>query len=213
MDENLIENFSTENQLTEPTLAENSTNENSVEASPNVSDKGGQSQDPSEELILGKFKTVEDLTKAYVELQKHQGQNSQELGELRKEASSINDLKENLKQALELQNKISETLVQDREKLDKPEYFQEPTFKNLYKEAFVALNGNLDTDKFVNLLDAYVASRVAAYEKTKLAEQETQQLVNSMTYAENSKNTFTPPKKSFDEMTPQEVEELLDRLI
>ena len=27
------------------------------------------------------------------------------------------------------------------------------------------------------------------------------------------KNTFTPPKKSFDEMTPQEVDELLDRLI
>ena len=49
--------------------------------------------------------------------------------------------------------------------------------------------------------------------KAKSATEETQQIIDSMTYAKNSKTTFTPPKKSFDEMSPQEVDELLDRLI
>ena len=47
----------------------------------------------------------------------------------------------------------------------------------------------------------------------KLAEQETQKVLDSMSYSENSKSTFTPPKKSLDEMTQKEIDELLDRLI
>ena len=50
-------------------------------------------EDPSQELILGKFKSVEDLVKAYEELQKRQGQSSEELGNLRKEIAGVNEMK------------------------------------------------------------------------------------------------------------------------
>lgn len=37
--------------------------------------------------------------------------------------------------------------------------------------------------------------------------------LNDMSYTKNTKSKFAPPKKSFDEMTPQEIDELLDRYI
>ena len=61
-------------------------------------------KDPVEELILGKFKSVEDLAKAYEELQRHQGQNSEELGTLRKELNLFNNLKKDLEQVEKLKN-------------------------------------------------------------------------------------------------------------
>ena len=65
----------------------------------------------------------------------------------------------------------------------------------------------------VDLIEKYVSTRIQAHEKKKLASSETQSVLDSMTYSKNPKSKFTPPKKSFDEMTPQEVDELLDRLI
>ena len=50
-------------------------------------EKGVENQDlPNEnsDLILGKFKSVDDLKTAYQNLQKQQGMQSAELGELRK---------------------------------------------------------------------------------------------------------------------------------
>ena len=34
-----------------------------------------------------------------------------------------------------------------------------------------------------------------------------------MTYDKNSKSSFAPPKKRFDEMTDEEIDDLLERLI
>ena len=196
MEENSINTNVSENIQTEPAYADNFVEVEETNY-PNHIQEEGQSEDPSEELILGKFKSLDDLTKAYVELQRHQGKNSQELGKLRKERESMNNLKENLEMALKIQNSLQETIAADKEKYNQPEYFQEPTFRELYKEAFMALEGEIDTDKFVNLLETYVKSRVSAHEKAKSAEKETQSLLNSMTYDKNSKMTFTPPKKSF----------------
>lgn len=212
MEEKSINTNVSENLQTEPANADNFV-EVEETSYPNQIQEEGQSDDPSKELILGKFKSLEDLTKAYVELQRHQGKNSQELGELRKERESMNNLKENLEMALKIQNSLHQTIEADKEKYNQPEYFQEPTFRELYKEAFMALEGEIDTDKFVNLLETYVKSRVTAYEKSKSAEKETQGILDSMTYDKNLKISFIPPKKSFDEMTPQEVDDLLDRLI
>ena len=212
MEENLTSTNNAEFACEEPTYVDNS---NQVEdaTSLELSQVEGQSQDPSEELILGKFKSVDDLSRAYEELQRFQGQNSQELGNLRKESESVNGFKGQLEEMLEMQNSMLKVISADKEKFNKPEYFQDSTFTELYKEAFYALNGQIDTDKFVSLLDSYVKSRVNAYEKSKLADLETQNVLDSMTYDKNTKTTFTPPKKTFDEMTPQEVDELLERLI
>lgn len=175
----------------------------------------GQSleRDPADELILGKFKSVEDLTKAYEELQKYQGACSEELGQLRKVASSydglctfINNFDKQFRQCLS-------ELTEIKQRYDAPEYFQNPEFKAIYSAAYGALNGNLDTEKFVNLLDRYVSSRIESNERKIAANKETQQILDSMNYSKNLENSFIPPKKRLDEMTPQEVDEMLDRLI
>ena len=51
----------------------------------------GQAEAPSN-LILGKFKSVEDLSKAYQELEKHQGVQSEELGSLRQNSAMLNNI-------------------------------------------------------------------------------------------------------------------------
>jgi len=173
----------------------------------------GQSDDPSEELILGKFKSVGDLTKAYEELQKYQGSCSEELGQLRKVASEVSGTMQAMSAAGEYYNDCLKYLKEVNEKYDKPEYFQDSTFVRMYVEAFKALNCSLDTDIFVELLDNYVSSRVNAHDKMNLANDETRRILDSMDYNKNPKTSFTPPKKRLDEMTQQEVDNLLDRLI
>ena len=206
-------------QTLEPTPVDNSFNEQfeEVESMSNDVQEEGQSlelqKDPSQELILGKFKTVEDLTKAYEELQKRQGQSSEELGNLRKEISGVNEIKNAFNFINAKKDEFFETIQRDKEKYNLPEYLQDPTFKEIYKEALLVYGANLDTERMIDLVEQYVSTRIKAYEKSKLAKNETQNILDSMTYATNPNSKFTPPKKSFDEMTPQEVDELLDRLI
>lgn len=208
-------------QIEEPAIVDNSLKEESeeVESSSEDVQENGESLeteisiDPQEELILGKFKSVEELAKAYEELQKHQGHSSEELGNLRKEISSINDFRAKMDFFNAMQNEYLEVIQRDKAKYNSPEYFQDPTFKEIYKEALLVYGANLDTERMVDLIETYVAKRIQSNEKKKLADNETQKVLDSMNYAKNPKDKFTPPKKSFDEMTPQEVDELLDRLI
>ena len=111
MEENLIQteldSVSESNQ--EPTSVDNSCEvqkEEVCQENEVVQDSGESSkkEDPVEELILGKFKSVDDLAKAYEELQRHQGQNSEELGNLRKELNSFNTLKKDIEQVEKFKN-------------------------------------------------------------------------------------------------------------
>lgn len=210
-------------QIEEPTIVENS-NIQAIESTQsesilNHNQEEGQSQeipvssDPSENLILGKFKSVEDLSKAYQELQKHQGHSSEELGHLRKEMASLDSFKEQCNFYNAIQNEFVDVIQRDMAKYTAPEYFQDETFKEIYKEALMVYGSNLDTDRMINLLESYVTKRIQANEKKKLAKQENQKAINSMTYAKNPKSSFNPPKKRFDEMSEKEVDELLERLI
>ena len=175
----------------------------------------GQSekQDPSKELILGKFKSVDDLSKAYEELQKHQGKTSAELGNLRRELSDFDGLKSMAKQINEYSAVLNDAISRDKELYNTPEYFQNPIFREMYSEGQIAYRGNLDTDRMVSLLEKYVESRIQAYEKSKEAQSETQQVLDSMSYSQNLKNTFTPPKKTLDEMSDDEFKASLRKLI
>ena len=181
----------------------------SVEQNEGKSEK----QDPSKELILGKFKSVDDLSKAYVELQKHQGKASTELGNLRKELADFDGLKSMAKQINEYSAVLNEAINRDKELYDTPDYFQNPIFREMYSEGQIAYRGNLDTDRMVSLLEKYVESRIQAYEKSKKAECETQQVLDTMSYSQNLKNTLTPPKKSLDEMSDDEFKASLRKLI
>ena len=171
----------------------------------------GQSSDPSE-LILGKFKSVDDLTKAYQELEKFHGTQANELGNLRQNAFLLNEISNAWKKEDELKM-ASKELIAATEKYNKPEYFQDPSFREIFKEAYLALGKNLDTDKLVNLIEGYVSSRIFAKEKAKAEQKETQDAINSISFEKNNKSSLAPPKKRLDEMTPQEVDDLLERII
>ena len=202
----------------EPVLADNSTAEDIESSKDNAElNDDGKSEpnvkDPSEELLLGKFKSVEDLSKAYQELQRQQGNSSDELGYLRKELASMNSIRKSLEQYQNMQSIVASKIREDQEKYNSTEYFQDPTFREIYKEAVIALGDNFDTDKFVNLLESYVSARIFANDRKKSASRETQKILDSMTYQKNPQNSITKPKKRFDEMTEAEVDEMLERLV
>ena len=174
----------------------------------NAQNQEGQSSDPS--LILGKFKTQDDLIKAYQELQKHQGLQSAELGKLREQALMINQISK----AQEFEKKVQnsrEELQQAAQKYSS--YFLDPSFKQLFTEAYNGMQGNVDIDKMVNLVEGYVSSRIFAYEQEQLAKAESQKAVGSLKFDKNSKTEFKPPKKRIDEMTPKELDDLLEKMI
>ena len=224
MEENQIQNEleTSTAQIDEPISVDNSEAEDvkEVESTSEPLSEEGQSfeaeiveEDPTEELILGKFKSVEDLVKAYEELQKRQGQSSEELGNLRREIAGVNEMKNSFSFINAKKDEFFETIQRDKEKYAAQGYFQDPTFKEIYQEALLVYGADFDTERMIGLIEKYVSTRIQAHEKSKLAECETQNVLDSMNYSKNPNSKFTPPKKSFDEMTPQEVDELLDRLI
>ena len=206
MEENqLSQNAETEK--TEPVQnIDNSANISSTAESKKVEDK---SSDPST-LILGKFKSTEDLTEAYKQLEKLQGNQSSELGALREKVATMNSNNEVFK--------LFENIVNNKSQIQEaarkyPDYFADPSFKQIYTEAFMALGSNLDADRLVNLIESYVSARIFAHEKTKASEAETKQAINGMKFDKNDKTVTTPVKKSIQQMTPKELDEMLERLI
>lgn len=199
-----MEEFQEQNVATEPVITDN--------PDTTALQNEGQAQSAPSELILGKFKSVDELSKAYKELQKHQGAQSQELGELRQHSAMLNNINELWNREKEIQE-AREELTGISQKYNKPEYFQDPSFREIYKEAFVALGKKLDTDRFINLLENYVSSRIFAKEKASSAKNETENAIGTMTFSKNNSSSLTPPKKRLDQMTPKEVDELLERLI
>ena len=85
MQQNEIKSVDLEPSVQDENSVEN-TSQDSQADSKAVEDK---SSDPSA-LILGKFKSAEDLAHAYKELEKLQGNQSSELGALREKVASMN---------------------------------------------------------------------------------------------------------------------------
>lgn len=168
-----------------------------------------KSSDPSS-LILGKFKSAKDLTEAYKQLEKLQGNQSAELGALREKVASMTGNNELLK----LLESVYENKAQIQEAANKyPEYFSDPSFKQIYTEAYRAFGSNLDVDKLVNLVEGYASARIFAHEKSKAAEAENQQAIGEMKFDKNDKTVKTPVRKSIQQMSPKELDEMLERLI
>lgn len=168
-----------------------------------------KSSDPST-LILGKFKSTEDLTEAYKQLEKLQGNQSSELGALREKLTSMN----NSNEAIKLFESIVNNQAQIQEAAKKyPNYFADPSFKQLYVEAYRAIGADLDVDRLVNLVESYAAARIFEYKKSQAAEAETQQAIGGMKFDKNDKTVTTPVRKSIQQMSPKELDEMLDRLI
>ena len=180
------------------------------------SDDGGKSApvtgaDPSN-LILGKFKSQEDLINAYQQLEKLQGSQSSELGNLRQNAVWMKNIQQAWKERDELMNCAKE-LQSAAQKYNAPEYFQDPSFREMYKEAYLALGKNLDTDRFVNLIEGYVSSRLMKYQREESAKNETKSAIGGMNFDKNKNTELKPTGKRIDEMTEDEINEILDKYI
>ena len=193
----------------EPLINSDNSEVNNIQSTQNPKDSEDKSSDPSN-LILGKFKSTEDLTEAYKQLEKLQGNQSSELGMLREQVAAMNNNNEAFR--------LLESVYQNREQIQEaarkyPEYFADPSFKQLYTEAYRAFGAELDVDKLVNLVEGYASARIFAYEKSKAAEAETQKLTSEMKFDKNDKTVTTPVKKSIQQMSPKELDEKLDKLI
>ena len=217
MTQNVSQNKNPETFISEPEKSDNlETNvKDNKTSETDLEEKTGQAENsaPQQELILGKFKSVEDLSKAYEELQKYQGKASEELGNLRKDLADFNSLKELTQNINSLKEALIPQILRDKEFYDKPEYFQNEVFKEMYTEALIAYGDNLDTDRMVNLLETYVKERISSYEKEKSAQNETQGIINSMSYSKNPKNSIEKPKKTLSEMSEDEFKESVRKLI
>ena len=201
-----------ENQLSQETAVvekepESENSEKTAECQPQSEEKSVS--DPSA-LILGKFKSTEDLTQAYKQLEKLQGNQSSELGMLREKVASMNQNNELLKVLKSVYE--NKDLIQESVK-KYPEYFSDPSFKQLYTEAYRAFGAELDVDKLVNLVEGYASARIFAYEKSKQAEAETKKTISGMKFDKNDKTVSTPVRKSIQQMSPKELDEMLDKLI
>ena len=96
-----MEEIQNETQISEEQIEEPANDDNSSDVTAETteiqSEYEGESltQSPQEELILGKFKSVDDLSKAYQELERRQGVSSDELGALRRSVSELNEVNKN----------------------------------------------------------------------------------------------------------------------
>ena len=95
---------------------------------------------------------------------------------------------------------------------DTEDYLQNPDFKNLYSEAFNALGTKLDTEKFVNLLDKYVESRIQSHIYKKSVQNENEKITDSMDF--QSGNSKKPDKNlRMQDIPPEELEKYIAKYI
>ena len=191
---------------------QNEISENNTDVSQTQVSQQGQNSENSE-LILGKFKSVEDLTNAYKNMESQHGQQSKEIGELRKKAEMLDGLQKKFNKQVELFSGAKEYVTNIVNKYDKEQYFKNPEFNKLYQEVFTALGTNLDTDKFVKLLDNYVESRIGLHEKEQSAKSETENAKSQMQFSASAikKNTKALPK--VQTMTPEMVDAFVAKYI
>lgn len=172
-----------------------------------------QEQVNDSNLILGKFKTVDDLTNAYKNMESQQGIQSKEIGELRKKAEKLEQYQKQAEENDARMQSAREYFDKNVPKYDKDEYFKNPEFGNLFKEAFLVLGPDLDLDKFVNLTDKYVESRIKMYEKAKQAESENEKAKSNMQFSDSSlkKSSQTLPK--VDNMSKEQIDAFVAKYI
>lgn len=193
--------------------AENTVENTSVDTVETNTETQNVSNNQNNSKILGKFKSIEDLAAAYKNMESQQGQQSKELGELRKKAELLdslsNQIAERSKNAKAAQDYLSQVLP----KYQKDEYFNNTEFNSLYTEAFRALGPNLDTDKFVSLLDKYVESRISMSEKAKAAKNENENAKSQMQFSSSDAKSSSKAVTKLDMLTPQQIDEYIAKHI
>lgn len=79
-------------------------------------------------------------------------------------------------------NDKREYLISNLVNYDTEDYFENDCFKELYTSVFNKIGTNLDTEKFINLVDKYVLSRIESNSRKKLAKRENENLTEKFKF-------------------------------
>lgn len=105
-----------------------------------------------------------------------------------------------------------EYLSSNLAKYDSEDYFGNDSFKELYAEAFNSLGVNLDTEKFIKLLDDYVNSRIESNSKKNLAKKENEKLTDSFGFTSGEIHESEKPLR-FQDIPADELEKYIAKYI
>ena len=173
-------------------------------ATPQAQEQQGQGLNNN--MILGKFKSVDDLANAYKNMESHFGQQSKEIGELRGKAQMLDNFLKNNEQKEKMSKVVKDYLEIALGKYKKDEYFNSSEFTDLFKEAFMMIGPNLDIDKFVSMLDKYTAARISLNDKQKAAQKETENAKSQMQFSDSATKKNQESVLNLDKLTPEEID-------
>ncbi len=162
--------------------------------------------------ILGKFKSVEDLSKAYLELQKKFGQLARETGELRKIAQEYEAHLARCKAGRKQLEEFKLLVDGMGSKYNTEAYLQNREFRELLKAAYDGYGNKLDVDSMVRLVENYLNSRMAQIQRADALKSESDKATDMLAYSNNQSKFKTKGKKLTD-MTPEELDKALDELM
>ena len=163
-------------------------------------------------LLAGKFKSVEDLSKAYIELEKKFGFQAQELGDLRKIAEEYAIHKENCRINEQRLNEFQELVRGMTEKYDSDNYLRNKEFRDILSAAYQGFGNKLDVDEMVDLLEKYHNSRLSMAKQADMLKSEADSATDMLAYS-NTPSKVQAPKKRLSDMTPEELNKALDELM
>ena len=128
-------------------------------------------------------------------------------------SQEVKDLAQKVRDYIrEISAKEKSELAQSLVKYDNEKYLQNREFKNLYKAAYAALGKNLDTEKFISLVDNYVNSRITAYQNVKNMELENETATDKMQFQSgHSKKSEVLPQ--MQDIAPDELNEYIYKYI
>lgn len=165
-----------------------------------------QVQGENNNMLLGKFKSVDALTNAYKNMESHLGQQSKEIGALREKAQMLDNFLKNNEQKEKMSKVVKDYLENALGKYKKDEYFNNSEFTDLFKEAFMMIGPNLDIDKFVSMLDKYTATRISLNDKQKAAQKETENAKSQMQFSDSATKKNQESVLNLDKLTPEEID-------
>ena len=164
-------------------------------------------------LIGGKFKSLEDLSKAYMELERKYGLQAREVGELRQIANEYAVHKQNCERNLQQLSEFQSFIQGLSEKYNSDNYLKNREFREILKAAYNAYGNKLDVDSLVSMLEGYMNTRNSLAQKAEAFQSEVDSATDMLGYSANNHSKFKGPKKRLTDMTPEELDKALDELM
>ena len=163
-------------------------------------------------LLAGKFKSVEDLSRAYIELERKFGLQAQEVGELRRLAEEYSVHKQKCSRTQQALTEFQNFIQNMPEKYHSDNYLNNREFREILKAAYDGYKGNLNVDAMVNMIENYMNARSSMAKKASAISDEAALATDMLAYS-NGQSKFKGPKKRLTDMTPEELDKALDELM